>query len=169
MWQRQRKQAKRDYMRLVARYEAELKEAVEYGLDSHHHPEPPEDPDFGELEEQHQMARMNLERLSARRISCVSLIENLLQYLRVCSLVFPSRALAAADEAAKPSVADMFNVYGSPNALSPRGRGVTTVTTDDIHAHLELLTDIDEDDETKFLWLQLCLWLEASSANIDFM
>lgn len=155
LWQRQRKQAKREYMRLVTQYEAELKDAIDYGLDSHRHPEPPEDPDFSELEDQHQLARLNLERLSARRISCVSLIENLLQYLRLCSLVFPSQAL----DTGKTFVGDVF---GSPSART------RNMTTDDIHAHLEALIDIDDDDEMKILWLQITLWLESAVAGLEF-
>jgi len=166
--QHQRKQAKRDYMRLVARYEAELKEAQDYGLDPHHHPEPPEDPDFGELEDEHQMARLNLERLSARRISCVSLIENVLQYLRLCSLVLPSRVPGLAGEtftavlSAPAPAPDQFSLYASPT------RNKATLTTDDIHAQFRLIHDVQDEDELKILWLQVTLWLEAALVGIEF-
>ena len=157
-------------MRLVSKYEAELKEAVDYGLDSHHHPEPPEDPDFEDLEVQHQLTRLNLERLSARRISCISLIENLLQHLRLCSMVIPSRAmmdsgLSAATVSAK---SDLFNVYTSPTSTPNGCNAATTLSTDDIHSQLDTLNDIEDEDEMKNLWLQVTLWLEAAVAGLEF-
>jgi len=158
LWQRQRKQAKREYMRLVAKYEADLKEAEEYGLDEHHHPEAPEEPDFDELEEQHQLTRHNLERLSAFRISCMSLIENLLQYMRLCSMVIPSRAIETSKRVVANS--DLFSVIASPSK-----NPIVGLATDDFDAQLEVLTSIDDDDELKLLYLQLTLWMESALSD----
>lgn len=154
-------------MRLVSKYEADLKEAKDYGLAPHHHPEPPEDPDFEELEEEHQLARFNLERLSARRISCVSLMENVLQYLRLCSLVLPSRMPPGKGAAGS---GDIFASGTSTSAAiaTTSARTTTTLSTDDAQTQFELLTEIQDEDENKILWLQLTLWLESALAGLEF-
>lgn len=136
----------------VSAYEADLKDATDYGYAP---PAAPEEPDFSDLEDQHALSRLNLERLSARRLSCVLLVENLLQLLRICSLVIPSRALE--DPAHSAGLA-------SPSSKS---RSASVLAADDAHAHLDVLNDIPPEDEHKLLWLQLTLWLEGAVANLD--